>query len=121
MKASWVIGMMMAAGVEAHAEGCTVDVYVIPTVVTPAGLVDNALANVTTMFREIGVNLKIRIGVPARGQHDTCGAPIVIQLEANTRYPIGPQAMAYALPYQKSGTRIHVILDRVIPNSRVTS
>ena len=66
------------------------------------------------MFREIGVNLRMRMGLPSHDPSDTCGAPIVIQLEGTTRYPGPADALAYALPYQNAGTCIHVFLDRVL-------
>ena len=66
------------------------------------------------MFREIGVNVHIRMGKPARGPNDSCGYPIVIQLEDGTGYQGHEQALAYATPYKESGACIHVFIDRLL-------
>jgi hypothetical protein len=114
VKVHWVIGIVMATGLHAEPQDCNVDVYVITGVPMPVGMLLDARLKAAQRFREIGVNVRIRQGIPARYAGDVCGAPIVVQLEAATRYSVSEDALAYALPYQDSGTCIHVFLDRVL-------
>lgn len=111
MKACWVIGIVMAAGVQAQPHECGVDVYLEASVPVPPGMLPDAALKVTGMFREIGVNVRIRYGIPSRDPASGCGAPMVLKLEhADGR----AGAFAYAEPYKKSGTCVHVFIDRVI-------
>jgi hypothetical protein len=103
----------MAAGMYAQPQVCSVNVYIMTGVAMPAGMILDARLQAAAMFREIGVNVHISQGAPVRDLSDACGAPIVVQLEATTRYPVPFDALAYALPYRESGTCIHVFLDRV--------
>jgi hypothetical protein len=114
MKAYWVIGIVMASGLEAFAKDCSVDVYTITRVSKPVGtLAYAAKLKATAMFREIGVNVRMRDGSPPREAIGACGVPIVVQIEDADRHPVPQDALAYALPYNTSGTRIYVFLDRV--------
>ena len=116
MKACWAIGMMVACGLQAQPQACTVNVYIINGLAVPAVMILNARLRVAAMFREIGVDILLRSSVPVRDRRDDCGAPIRIQLENSTGYAVPADAMAYALPYGDSGTCIHVFLDRVVLN-----
>jgi hypothetical protein len=80
----------------------------------PSGMSLGAKLLATAMFREIGVNVRMRSGVLGRDLSDSCGTPIVIQFEDGLGYHGSARALAYALPYKKSGTCIHVFLDRVL-------
>jgi hypothetical protein len=93
-----------------------VNVYVITGVAMPGGMLLDARLKATSMFREIGVNLRLRMGRPAHDSNDTCSARILIQLEPTTRYPVPPDA----LPYKDGGTCIHVFPDRVSLNRTQT-
>jgi hypothetical protein len=117
MKAYWVIGIVMAKGLWGRAEGCGVDVCVIP-VLMPGGMLLDARLRATQMFREIGVNLRIRMGRPAHDPGDTCGDPIVVEFEDAIGYRGHAGALAYARPYEESGACIHVFLDRVLQLGR---
>lgn len=114
MKAYLSIGMVMAAGFLAQAQDCTVTVYENHDGEVPLGLLFNAMLTATQVFREIGVNLRIVDGHPAHDRGDACGAPIVIEFEKAGNYHGSAEAMAYAAPYKKSGTSIHVFIDRVL-------
>jgi hypothetical protein len=117
MKAQWAIGIVMAAGLRAQAQDCSVDVYILKHVPTPAGRLLAASRLMTTqMFREIGVSLRMQDGYPPRDTSHACGAPIVIEFENADRIPSRPEAVAYATPYKESGTCIHIFLDRVLVN-----
>lgn len=118
MKTYWVIGLLMAAGLQVHAASCNVNVYIVTNIRTPGNLILDARLQATAMFRQIGVPVRIHSDVPVRNPSDSCGAPIVIQLEATTRYPVPADALAYATPYQNSGACIHVFLDRVLNRHR---
>ena len=121
MKAYGLIGIVMAAGLAAQPKDCSVDVYLAPPAVMPMGMLLNARLSVTALFGEIGVPLRIRTGIPAHDPNDSCGAPIVIRIEATTEYSVLPGVLAYALPYQESGPCIHVFLDRILLNRRQSS
>jgi hypothetical protein len=79
------------------------------------------------MFRQIDVNVRMWNDVPAYGSSDACGAPIVVQFDSASRYPVPAvpaEALAYALPYKESGTCIHIFIDRVVrmdPNQSLTA
>ena len=120
MKTYWIIGFLIAAGLPIHAKDCGVNVYVLATVPMPDGvLLAPAQSKAVAMFKEIGVNLRIKVGNPA---HDTgdCGAPIVMQLDDSASYNGGREALAYAAPYKTAGTCIHILLDRVMRRNRET-
>ena len=57
MKACWIIGIAMAAGLRTQSEKCTLDVFLDSGVPMPTGILLNANAKATQVFREIGVNL----------------------------------------------------------------
>jgi hypothetical protein len=114
MKAHWVIGIVMAAGMHAQPQVCKLDVYLVPGVPLPAGILGDASRKAAAMFLEIGVTLRMRDGIPARDPSDSCGAPIVIQLEDSIGFKGRADILAYANPYKTSGTSIHVFADRVL-------
>jgi hypothetical protein len=116
MKAYWVLGMAMAAGLAVDAQGCTVMVYAYAKALSPPGMLLQAERQSATMFREIGIEMQWRTGaVRANAADDACGAPIMIQLENTGRARrISPDALAFATPFAVSGTCIHVLLDRVL-------
>lgn len=104
----------MAAGLSAHAEDCAVTIYV------QAGsnqgfIFVGAERTATAMFREIGVEVRFRNGsVPAHTADDSCGAPIVIEIENHaTSFRVSEDAAAFAAPYSSGGTAIHVFADRI--------
>jgi hypothetical protein len=113
MKAYWIIGIMLAAGLQAQPHDCSVDVYLIIAASTPKEMLLDAEVTATTMFREIGVNVHMRMGRPARDPIHACGAPIVVKLEEAVGYHGSPNALAYATPDKESGACIHVFIDRV--------
>jgi hypothetical protein len=80
----------------------------------PSGMLLDAKSKVIQMFREIGVNVRMRHGIPAHEPSDACGAPIVVQFEIATSYSGAAGALAYANPYKESGTCVHVLIDRVL-------
>jgi hypothetical protein len=112
----------MTAGLNAQPRDCSVNVYVLTDVATPGAsiLLYGAKLKAVAMFREIGVNIRMRDGIPAGVPSDTCGAPIMVLLENANYYPGSAEALAYATPYKESGTRIHVFLDRVLLNRKPT-
>ena len=113
MKGYWVIGIAMVAGMHAQASDCDLNVYVLTGVPMPAGMLLDATKRATAMFREIGVKVIMREGVPGRESKDGCGGPIVIQIEDSNGYNGPSAALAYAMPYRQAGTCIHIFLDRV--------
>jgi len=65
------------------------------------------------MFGEIGVNVRMRDGAPKHAPEDACVAPIVLEIEDAPWYRGSAEALAYATPYAQSGTRIHILADRI--------
>jgi len=103
---------MMAAALPVQADNCNVDVYLRVGVSLPIPPLTQQ--RVTEMFREIGVDLRLHMGLPPRDADQICGPPIVVQLDSSTGYTGPKEVLAYALPYQESGTCIHIFLDRVL-------
>lgn len=58
MNRCWVLGIEMAAGLQAQPRDCSVDVYVITGVAMPSGMLLDARLRATRMFRVVGVNLR---------------------------------------------------------------
>jgi hypothetical protein len=116
MKTYWVVvGIAMAAGRSAQAEECTVTAYVRAGF-TWSALVRRAEGRATGMFREIGVAVRFRNGVADRANaaDDACGTPIVLIIDSEAGgQPASEHALAYATPYSKSGTSIHIFMDRI--------
>jgi len=122
MKAYWVVGIALAAGLNADAEECAVIVYANVSPAMPTGMLLRAELKSAAMFREIGVDLLWRSGaVRANSADNACGKAIVVQLENARDAHVAPGALAYATPFAQSGTCIHVFVDRVFayPNERV--
>jgi hypothetical protein len=118
MKAYWIVGVAMAAGLNAYAEDCVVTVYVRTDAIPPAGTLSRAEAKATEIFHTAGVTLRWRTGaLPAAIPADACGAPLVVRLENSEGVNASPEALAYAAPFVASGTCIHVLLDRVLRSS----
>ena len=116
MKAYWVIGIAMAAGLSADAEECKCNVTVyVSADLNGAAMLQRAEILAAAMFREIGVAVRFRNGaVRANDANDACGAPIMLEIDsqAGDQRP-SEHALAYATPYSKSGTCIHVFMDRI--------
>jgi hypothetical protein len=114
MKTYWVIGIAMAAGLSAEAEECNLTVYVNGGHIGGV-MLQRAEIQTAAMFREIGVAVRFRNGaVRANDANDACGAPIMLEIDsqAGDQRP-SEHTLAYATPYSKAGTCIHVLLDRV--------
>jgi hypothetical protein len=118
VKAHWMIGMVITAGLPVHAEDCRVDVYVTTGVSLANIMLTYPWLKVTEMFRDIGVNIQVHIGSPARHVSSACGAPIRVELDHSTDYSGTTNALAYAIPYKESGADIHIFLDRVMRGNR---
>jgi len=114
MKAYWVWAIAMAGGTAAHAGEPVVAVYLHDTA-HGVDRVPVALARqqATEMFQAIGVAVEWRFGDVRRAAADSAFPPIVIQLDATAEGSFSSRALAFALPFASSGTRIHVFLDRV--------
>src|ERR1700722_7292601 len=113
MKTYWVIGTARAAGLSAEAEECNLTVYVNGGHIGGV-MLQRAEIQTAAMFREIGVAVRFRNrAVRANDANDACGAPIMLEIDsqAGDQRP-SEHALAYATPYSKSGTCIHVLLHR---------
>jgi hypothetical protein len=117
MKAHWVVGIALAAGLCAHAQECAVAVNLRAGVVMQGDMMrvaHRARARAAAMFREIGVTIDWTAStVRPGGADDTCGTPLVIQLENTAGARVSPEALAYATPFVNSGICIHVLMDRL--------
>lgn len=114
MKAYWAFGLVIAAGLQAQPRDCDVDVYLRTGAPIPAGMLPNASLKATAIFREIGVNIRMRAGRPLRSLRHGCGNPIVIEFDLASGYTGSPTALAYAVLSKESGVCIHVLLDRIV-------
>jgi hypothetical protein len=119
MRACWILGIAMAAGLSARAEECPVTVYVHSGLSGPnVTVLYRAKTQAAAMFREIGVTIRWRMGTARpNAADDGCGAPIEVSIEETATARVSAEALACATPYAESGTRIHVFADRV---ARVT-
>jgi hypothetical protein len=113
MKAQWVIGIVIAAALDAQPPNCRVNVYINKGMALPIGMLPDATAKAAAIFREVGVDIRMRNGVPRHDLDAACGPPIVIEFENAGGYGGTAGALAYAKPYLKSGTSIHVFIDRL--------
>jgi hypothetical protein len=114
MKTYWVVGIALAAGMSAHAGECNLTVYVQTSLSGSATLL-RAEIQATAMFREIGVEVRFwNNTVRANSANNACGAPILMELDATASTRVSSGALAYAMPYAKSGTCIHIFMDRVV-------
>jgi hypothetical protein len=115
MKACWIFGIAMAAGISAHAQDCVVTVYVSTDLLPPAGMLFRAEEKATAIFRDADVRLRWHRGAPpAIAPGDACGAPLVVRIQGSERVHASAEALAFAAPFADSGTCIHVLLDRVL-------
>jgi hypothetical protein len=76
---------------------------------------ESAEALAGKMFRTIGIDVRWRNGA---GQSQTafhsCGAPILLNADASADgAPVSKGAFAYAIPFESSGTSIHMFMDRI--------
>jgi len=78
-----------------------------------------AKANATRIFGSIGIPVMFRAGAEPRSEKS--GA-VSIEMKLDARVParVHPGAMAYALPFGDSGTRIHIFCDRVLSTAPET-
>jgi hypothetical protein len=115
MKTAWLLGMAMLATQTAHGQECVIVVYANQDAGWQwTSLVWQARGKTTWMFARIGVQMRWRTGQPrAVPPNRGCEAPIAIQFEADVPARFLPGALAYALPYDQSGTRIRVFLNRI--------
>jgi len=114
MRAYWVIGFAITAGTIVRAADCTLTVYVHSSPQS-GKILWQAEAAASEMFREI-VTVQWRSGVVRADAADNgCGIPIEVQIETGPDgAKVGEDALAYATLFGKSGTCIHVFLDRVM-------
>lgn len=120
MKACWIAGIAMAAGLSAQAQDCVVTVYVVTDLLPPAAMLPRAEAKTTAVFRDIGVTVHWQKGVPpATPPGNACGAPLVIRTESSSQVQVhvSAEALAYAAPFVDTGTCIHVLLDRILAST----
>jgi Zn-dependent protease with chaperone function len=114
MRAYWVIGILVAAGLGADAEGCTVTVSVHAAPRFGTFDLKRAESAAAEIFSQAGVAVRWRSSsVRATAANDDCGAPIEVEIQETADRMASPSALANAAPFAKSGTRIHVFADRV--------
>jgi hypothetical protein len=100
-----------------EAKGCTVTIYLSAKTAMPAGMLFASRTQAIEIFREAGVNVRVLNGTPPMNPYNSCGAPIVLEIDATAMRPVSPSTLAYAMPYKKSGTCIYVLFDRVVDRS----
>jgi hypothetical protein len=114
MRTQWISGMVLCFGLSARAQECAVTVYVKDGGQVPIIVLLSAKEKAAAMFREIGVQVRWRNRVLRASNADTqCGVSIEAVIETETPDGFRQGALAYALPWAKSGTSIHIFFDRV--------
>jgi hypothetical protein len=64
MRIQWLIGIVMAAGLEAQPLlDCALDVYVLRVVPMPASMLSDAKKKTAAIFNEIGIHLRLHDGM----------------------------------------------------------
>jgi hypothetical protein len=105
------VSMATDLKLKANPVGPVVTVYVKQDNLVVAEL-GRAQRTATGIFASFGVGLQFRAG----GQPKSAGEGAIrieLQLGARTPAQFHPGAMAYAMPFGASGTRIHIFCDRV--------
>jgi hypothetical protein len=114
----WMFALMTANSLTFHDGACTIDVYVVTHVPMPDTMVLDPRIMVTSMFAAAGIPVRVNMRRPARSMTNSCGEPIIVQLDESTAYTGHPDALAYATPLERSGLQIHVFLDRILRGNR---
>jgi hypothetical protein len=118
MRTYWISAIILLTAIPVKAASCSVDVFVIMGSPLPDKLYPNPLPQVESMFREIGVDVRLRTGRPGQNHRDRCGDPILIKLDESDGYKGTSDALAYSTPYQQSSVCVHIFLDRITGRGR---
>jgi len=114
MRAYWVFGTA-AAGPDAQDGECSVSVHANVGPGMSEGILLHAELRSPATFREIDVEVRWRTGsVQANPADNACGAPTLVQLENGGGVRAASEALSPATPFAQSGTRINVLLDRLV-------
>lgn len=122
MKRSWLLGLAIWSATVGWAEECpiegTVTVYMHNVVIAPAVVLLRAERMAAGMFADVGVSVRFRTGVPRRPPHAngcrSAANPVIeVRLHAHAPPNRGPRVLAYAIPWERAGTRIHIFYDRI--------
>ena len=96
-----------------HSGGYQINLYLLNSQVVPAAVLAKAESVAARIFANIGISVTWKIGKAREAQSD---AEMTIEIQFDSGEPLKfPEgALAYAMPYGTTGTRIHVFCDRVI-------
>ncbi len=99
------MALVMVAGV--RGEEREIAVGLEATHFVPPAVLARAKATATQIYAGIGVKLRWR---------NPAAAEIRMEFDTGVAAREYQDAMGYAMPYAKAGTRIHIFLDRVVPD-----
>jgi hypothetical protein len=96
-----------------HSGGYQINLYLVNSQVVPAAVLAKAESMAARIFANIGISVAWKIGKAREPQSD---AEMIIEIQLDSGEPLEfhAGALAYAMPYGITGTRIHVFCDRVI-------
>ena len=109
MKSFWVLGVAMLSGTLGWAG--EVAVYMQNTVIAPAPVLVRAEWLTAGMFAGVGVRVRFQTGKPHRLA--TGDQAIEIRLDQHAPADRDPWVLAFAAPYERTGTRVHIFYSRV--------
>ena len=109
MQSSWVLGVALLGGTLGWAG--EVNVYIQNAVLAPAPVLVRAEWMAAGMFAGVGVHVRFRTGAPH--QPATGGQAIEIRLDSREPADREPWVLAYASPFERAGTRVHIFYSRV--------
>jgi hypothetical protein len=121
MRIDWMAGVLVAVAAPGFAQDCSVYAIVENTIILPGGMFVGASGKAESMFRNIGVNVRILWDMPRHTPDDACRPPIVLQIEATAPTGTTSEVLGYAFPFRKSGVSIHLIKDRIVLGRTGTS
>jgi hypothetical protein len=114
----WMIVPIIASSLPVRAGDCKIDIHVVSRVAMPDAMVLDPRIRVTSIFGDAGIPVRVTMKHASRDPRDSCGDPIVVQLDESTGYRGTADALAYATPFEGSGDCIHIFLDRLLKGNR---
>lgn len=97
--------LVLVVSTQARGQKCEIPVGLEDTQVVPFTMLAQAEATAARIYAGIGVKLRWR---------SQAATQIWMQFDTGVAAGVHPGAMGYAMPYGKTGTRIHILLDRVL-------
>ena len=104
--------LLVVLAAQAKNRDLQITVYCQESHLVPFAVLARGQMTASQVFATIQVRLEWRQGVEPSGEKS--GESIGVQFDGGLPETFHPGALAYATPYGNSGTRIHILLDRVL-------